>query len=60
MAANQMVQHMAECGNMAQDTGSDVATDQMAQQMPEPGNMAQAPNKMVGGKPWSPGVYRAL
>jgi hypothetical protein len=51
---------MVDSGNVAWAAGSDVAANQMAHQMAEPGDVARAPIKMVGGKPWSPGVYRAL
>ncbi len=60
MAVNQMAHQMVEPGNIIQAAQSDVAANQMAHQMAEPGDMARAPIKMVGGKPWSPGVYRAL
>ncbi len=60
MVPNQMAHQMAKPGNVARAPRSDVAANQMAQQMAEPGNVARAPIKMVGGKPWSPGVYRAL
>jgi hypothetical protein len=60
VAANQMAQEMAEPGNVARAAQSDVVANQMAHQMVEHGDMAWAPVKMVGGKPWSPGVYRAL
>jgi hypothetical protein len=60
VAANQMAQQMAEPGNVARAAQSDVAANQMAHQMAEPGNVAQVPIKIVGGKPLSPGVYRAL
>ncbi len=60
MAANQMAQQMTEPGDVARAARSDAAANQMAQQMVELGDVAQAPIKMVGGKPWSPGVYRAL
>ncbi len=49
MVANQMAQQMAEPGNVARASGSEVAANQMAQQMAEPGNVARAPIEMVGG-----------
>jgi hypothetical protein len=60
VAANQMAQQMAEPGGMARAARSDAVANQMGHQMTEPGNLAWVPIKMVGGKPWSPGVYRAL
>jgi hypothetical protein len=54
---------MAEPGHVAEqmvEPGDVARAGHVAEQMAESGDVARAPLKMVGGKPWSPGVYRAL
>jgi hypothetical protein len=54
---------MAEPGHAAKqmaEPGDVAKAGHVAKQMAEPGDVARPPLKMVGGKPWSPGVYRSL
>ena len=59
--AHQMA--MADPGHMAEqmaEPGDVARAGHVNGQMGESGDVARAPLKMVGEKPWSPGVYRAL
>jgi hypothetical protein len=59
--ADQMA--MAESSHVAEqmaEPGDIARASHMAEQMAEPGDVARALLKIVGGKPLSPGVYRAL
>jgi hypothetical protein len=54
---------MAEPGHVAKqmaEPGDVARAGHVVEQMVEPGDVARATLKMVGGKPWSLGVYRAL